>query len=108
MAKYRRFKEGQRVVLTAGRREKWKEEHGMVVSAAAGDDMYQVVMDKRLSRDDDGIRRVHASQLKLKPRIKYCNCGHSIAAHNSGRCSECPCPRFLDETKAPVSSTLHT
>jgi len=99
MSRYRRFKIGQRVVLKAKRSERWKEELGTVVSGPAADDIYQILMEKKRSSEEDDVRMVHASLLKPKLRIQYCSCGHSIAAHHSGRCSECSCLRFLDETK---------
>jgi hypothetical protein len=35
----------------------------------------------------------------MKPRVMYCACGHSIAAHGAGPCSDCPCSEFSDEMK---------
>jgi len=41
----------------------------------------------------------------MKPRVQYCVCGHSIAAHAAGGCSDCSCSGFSDETKGPAHTS---
>jgi len=39
----------------------------------------------------------------MKPRVVYCVCGHSIAAHGAGPCNDCPCSEFSDEMKGSTT-----
>ena len=41
----------------------------------------------------------------MKPRVQYCACGHSVAAHAAGGCSDCGCERFRDETTGAGSAS---
>lgn len=61
-----KFKVGQRVILKANKREGWMEEKGKVIMVE-NRGMYLVKVDKTYcsEMDDDGIREVHVSGMKV-------------------------------------------